>query len=216
MRSIVAGYKSFVAKTRRQSPQLFETLALGQQPEALVITCSDSRISPSVLTGAKLGEIFVVRNAGNMVPRPGVPGGEAASVEFAVTQLGVKEIIIIGHSQCGAMKGLMYLDATAEQMPLVAQWLQHASEVRERVLKGFQHVDEATRLQKAGHENVKQQLEHLASYGVIREGLARGSLRLHGWYFELETGTMYTYDAVADAFEPLVDAAEEPVSTAYA
>lgn len=209
MKRFVQGHRAFIAHMRETDPELFGQLAQGQAPEALVITCSDSRISPSVLMGAELGSLFAVRSAGNIVPKyRGTPGdeatGEGASVEFAVRHLKVREVIVIGHSQCGAMKGLMSPEVASE-MPLVQQWLRHADVARQRVHAHYSDLEGSAQLCCAAHENVKLQLEHLRTYPAVREGLAAGTLRLHGWYFDIETGTMFVYDAARELFVELLE-----------
>ena len=209
MKRFVQGHRAFMEHMQAHDPELFKQLALGQQPEALVVTCSDSRISPSVLMGAELGSLFAIRNAGNIVPKyQGVPGaeatGEGATVEFAVRHLKVRDIIVVGHSECGAMKGLMSPEG-ASQMPLVQQWLRHAQVARARVHAHYPELEGSAQLCCAAHENVKLQLEHLRSYPAVREALAQGNLRLHGWYFDIEQATMFVYDVRRDAFVALLE-----------
>ena len=127
MEKIIRGIHAFQQDVFGTQQQLFSSLSEGQHPDALFVTCSDSRIDPCLVTQTKPGDLFVLRNAGNIIPPYGASnGGEAAAVEFAVTGLGVKDIIVCGHSQCGAVSGLLNPDQL-EKMPTVAEWLRHAS-----------------------------------------------------------------------------------------
>src|SRR3974390_1919087 len=128
MQKLIRGIHRFRTEDFRPLQGLFEQLAKGQNPETLFITCSDSRIDPNLLTRSKPGDLFILRNAGNIVPpRGSASGGEAATIEFAVAALGVKDIIICGHSHCGAMKALLQPESI-ELLPDVAHWLRHAEE----------------------------------------------------------------------------------------
>src|SRR5215469_7034592 len=134
MQKLIQGIHQFQQESFRPLQGLFEQLSKGQNPETLFITCSDSRIDPNLLTRSKPGDLFILRNAGNIVPpHPAASGGEAATIEFAVAALGVKDVIICGHSHCGAMKGLLEPETIAP-LPAVASWLSHAETTR-RILR---------------------------------------------------------------------------------
>nr|MBA3924157.1 carbonic anhydrase [Nostocaceae cyanobacterium] len=112
MKKLIKGLREFKANYVSTHQELFEQLSQGQKPRVLFITCSDSRIDPNLITQAQLGELFVIRNAGNIVPPFGATnGGEGATIEYAVQALGIRQIIVCGHSHCGAMKGLMKLNS---------------------------------------------------------------------------------------------------------
>src|SRR6476660_5591747 len=133
MQKLIQGIHRFQERDFQPLQGLFEQLAHGQTPETLFITCSDSRIDPNLLTRSKPGELFILRNAGNIVPPHGAAsGGEAATIELAVSALGVKDIIICGHSHCGAMQGLLQPDEV-KALPAVSQWLTHAESTRRTV-----------------------------------------------------------------------------------
>jgi carbonic anhydrase len=167
----------------------FEELAAGQQPSTLFITCSDSRIVPHLLTQTEPGELFVLRNAGNLVPPYTAPfSGEAATIEYAVQALGVKDVIVCGHSHCGAITGLLRPELL-EGLPAVEHWLQYAEQVRKEI--------EALHLSRDGDDdllttaikaNVMVQLNHLRTYPAVTEAEARGELRIHACYYRIETG----------------------------
>jgi carbonic anhydrase len=131
MQKLIQGIHYFQANHFRPRQELFQRLANGQNPEVLFITCSDSRIDPSLITHTEPGELFILRNAGNIIPPYGVSsGGESATIEFAVAALGVQDIIMCGHSHCGAMKGLLAPE-TLKEMPALTAWLCHAESTRQ-------------------------------------------------------------------------------------
>ena len=127
MKKLIQGVHSFQTNYLSTHREMFELLSHGQHPRILFVTCSDSRIDPNLITQAEPGEMFIIRNAGNIIPPYGATnGGEGAAVEYAVRALGIKEIIVCGHSHCGAMKGLLKLDKLEAEMPIVYEWLKHA------------------------------------------------------------------------------------------
>lgn len=177
-------------------------MAKGQNPETLFITCSDSRIDPNLLTRSKPGELFLLRNAGNIVPPHGAAGGgEAATIEFAVAGLGVKDIIVCGHSHCGAMGGLLDPEQV-EDLPAVAGWLSHAETTRRIVTENYGHLPDAEPLTAAIEENVLVRLEHPRTLPAVASRLVRGGLHLHGWVYKIETGEVFAYDPSAGQFVP--------------
>lgn len=200
MTRIIQGVLDFQRRVFGGKRTLFERLGRGQKPLALFITCSDSRVSPDLLAQTEPGELFVLRNAGNIVP-PHAAGcwAEAATIEYAVVQLKVRDIILCGHSQCGAMHGLLHPEALG-RLPTVAGWLEHARDV---VPKVPPELPEEERLKRAIEENVLLQLEHLRLHSAVRMALDSRSLRLHGWVYHFEHGRVDGYDAVAGKFVPL-------------
>ena len=184
---------------------LFEQLAKGQNPETLFITCSDSRIDPSLLTQAKPGDLFILRNAGNIVPPHGAGnGGEAATIEFAVAALGVKDIIICGHSHCGAMQGLLQPEQVAS-LPAVSSWLSHAETTRRIMRDNYGHLEGDRLLTATVEENVLVQLENLRTLPAVGSRLVRGDLHLHGWVYKIETGEVFAYDVENAQFVKLAE-----------
>lgn len=167
----------------------YRKLAEGQYPEALFITCSDSRVIPALITGARPGEIFELRNAGNIVPPYGQPGasGEAATIEYALEVLGVQDIVVCGHSHCGAMGALKSGDDLSA-LPGVDAWLHIA---RPELTSVLESAPDDPSLPEVSQGNVVNQLTALRSYPVVQQRLDTGRLRLHGWYYEVDTGFVY-------------------------
>lgn len=213
MEKLVKGIHHFQTNSFSQDQQLFEALAKGQSPLALFITCSDSRIDPNLLTQTKPGELFIQRTAGNIVPPYGaVFGGEAATIEYAVAALKVRDVIICGHSHCGAMAGLLAPESL-EAMPSVKAYLEHASATRRIVEENYQHLTEpGQRLELTVEENVLVQLENLRTHPAVAAALGRDELKLHGWTYRFETGEVFSFDPTKCEFTPLDDRSP-PVSS---
>jgi carbonic anhydrase len=199
---IIAGVRAFQRDIFPQQWKLFERLAAGQSPDALIITCSDSRVDTRLLTQSEPGKLFELRNAGNLVPKYGGPvGGVTATIEFAVVALKVPNIIICGHSGCGAIAGLLNPELV-RGMPRVAEWLKHASVVRDSMAAAGQ-LDVHDALERAVEANVIVQLDHLRSHPSVAEALGRGRLALHGWVYNFVTGSVLAYQEQDRSFAPL-------------
>jgi len=194
MQKLVEGIHRFRYDVFGSKQQLFEGLVDGQHPLALFITCSDSRIDPNLLTQTEPGELFILRNAGNIVPSYGaVEGGEAATIEYAVSVLGVKDIVICGHSHCGAMSGLLNPSGIAK-LPAVRSWLCHAESTQRIIEENYAHItDDDARLTVTVEENVLVQLEQLRTHPTVAAALGRKALNLHGWVYKFETGQVFGY-----------------------
>ncbi len=211
IQKLIDGIHKFQQTIFDTEKHLFERLAQGQQPPALFITCSDSRIDPSLLTQTKPGELFILRNAGNIVPPfSAVSGGEAATIEYAVAGLKVKDIIICGHSLCGAMDGLLY-PAHLDGLSAVTNWLTYAQATGRIIEENYGHVtDKASRLTATVEENVLVQIENLRTHPSVAAATSRGDLKLHGWTYELETGQVFSYDPKEGQFLPIEHATGIP------
>jgi carbonic anhydrase len=200
---LVRGIHKFQTTHYSEHQDLFSQLSKGQTPETLLITCSDSRIMPGLLTQSKPGDLFVLRNAGNIVPPYGASsGGEGATVEYAVAALNVGHIVVMGHSHCGAMKGLMQPE-DLKTLPLVADWLKHAEATRRVVTENYQDCTGTDLLNAAIKENVLVQLDNLRTYPAVAARLAKGNLTLHAWIYQIETGTILAYDPERSQFVPV-------------
>jgi len=195
MQKLVEGIHQFKNDVFSSKQRLFEGLVEGQQPLALFITCSDSRIDPSLLTQTEPGELFILRNAGNIIPAYGADnGGEAATIEFAVSALGVKDIIVCGHSHCEAMGGLLD-QSKLEKIPAVKSWLSHAESTHRIIEENYSHITDPTaRLTATVEENVLVQLEHLKTHPSVAAALNRKAINLHGWVYKFETGQVFGFD----------------------
>jgi carbonic anhydrase len=203
MKSIVQGILDYQQEDHPEHQALFDELANSQSPEVLLVTCADSRINPNLVTRTAPGDLFVCRNAGNIVPpMPGYAGGVTASIEFAVSVLGVKDIVVMGHTDCGAMKGAMNPDAVAH-LPSVANWLGFAKEATAGVSEADRNCPST--LLKVTEANVLLQLEHLKTHVSVAEKLSIGQIGLHGWVYHFATGDVTAYDAEADKFIPFSD-----------
>ncbi len=194
---LIQGLNAFHSDYFATNRELFERLSNGQTPEVLFITCSDSRIDPCLITQSQPGELFVMRNVGNIIPSYGAASSaEAAGVEYAVAAVGVRDIIVCGHSHCGAMKGLLQIGSLTEKMPLVYDWLKrHGEATRRLVLDNYANVEPERLLKIAIEQNVLTQIENLETYPVIRSKLHSGQVSLHAWMYEIETGKVFAYDA---------------------
>jgi carbonic anhydrase len=202
MQKLVQGIHQFQNHIFSSQRDLFARLANGQSPETLFITCSDSRINPNLLTQTEPGDLFILRNAGNIIPPFGaVLGAASATIEYAMEALDNPHIIVCGHSDCGAMKGLLKRDL-AERMPTVAGWLRFADVPRQMVLRD-PNLTDAERLDALVRENVLAQLAHLKTHPAVAVRLARGEVQLHGWVYDIETAEIRAFDAERGAFLPL-------------
>ncbi len=203
MKKLIQGIQSFQTNYLSTHREMFELLSHGQHPRILFVTCSDSRIDPNLITQAEPGEMFIIRNAGNIIPPYGATnGGEGAAVEYAVRALGIKEIIVCGHSHCGAMKGLLQLDKLEAEMPIVYEWLRHAEATRQTIRENYQGLEGENLLHTTIEENVLTQLENLRTYPAIHSKLHKGQIHLHAWMYHIETGEILEYDQVQGQYVP--------------
>lgn len=203
MKQLVSGLRQFQTRYFSSHQALFEQLSHGQKPRVLFVTCSDSRIDPNLITQSQVGELFVIRNAGNLIPPYGATnGGEGAAVEYAVQALGIEQIIVCGHSHCGAMKGLLKLSSLEEEMPLVYEWLKQAEATRRLIKESYSTLEGEQLLDITIAENVLTQIENLRTYPVIHSKLHQGKLHLHAWVYHIETGEVLEYDPVRHGFVP--------------
>ena len=203
---IIQGVHKFQKRIFGEKESLFKRLGEGQSPLALMITCSDSRINPNLLTQTEPGELFILRNAGNLVPpHSEAPSGEAATVEYALHHLQVRDAIVCGHSRCGAIQGLLSPQAL-DGMPQVKRWLEFAKPVLDRLPQEDKTLSAASLLEMAVEHNALVQVEHLKTYPVVQKALAAGKLRLHAWVYHFETGKVTAYDAEKQRFVSLTEA----------
>ncbi|MGI5478996.1 carbonic anhydrase [Streptomyces lavendofoliae] len=194
MKTLIDNARTFPTRVAQQ-PHEFRRLAAGQAPQALFITCSDSRVIPSLITGARPGELFELRTAGNVVPRydEARPSAETATVEYALRVLGVRDIVVCGHSHCGAVGALVRGDDLSA-LPAVRGWLEHS----------VPEPPGTDDLARAVRDHAVAQLDALRGYPAVRELLALGQLSLHAWYYEVDTGAVSAHrPELGGEFSPL-------------
>lgn len=208
-RKLFAGIVKFRERMLPQYARRFRDLAHTQSPDALFISCADSRVVPDLLASAQPGDLFTMRNVGNLIPPASADGAslgdvsEASAIEYAVLILKVTNIVICGHSSCGAMKAALSNDRHPEA-PNLIKWLQHAQEAVVKL-----ESERPVNAKLAPHDRLSQlnvlvQLEHLMSYPLVRDRVLAKTLRLSGWWFEVHSGSMYAYDDALRSFE-LID-----------
>lgn len=181
----------------------FAELAKQQNPDILFIACADSRVVPEMITQTLPGDLFVCRNIGNIVPAYGeMMGGVSAVVEYAVLALGVSEIVVCGHSDCGAMKGMMNPEFLAT-MPTVASWLRNAHSARSVVEIMQPDLEGEAKIQALVEQNVRTQLQHLLTHPSVAARVAAGKLTLHGWVYDIETGGILRHDPASGEMVPI-------------
>ena len=188
MQHIIEGFLNFQKEIFPQRKELFRSLASSQNPKALFISCSDSRLVPELVTQQEPGQLFVIRNAGNIVPSFGPePGGVSATIEYAVVALGVTDIVICGHSNCGAMKAIA-----------TCQCLEPKAVVEKKTW-----ASETDKVNGMVQENVIAQLNNIKTHPSVAVGLRDHTLRLHGWFYDIETGDIQALDKNTKSFVSL-------------
>lgn len=204
MKRLIEGFKKFQREVFKTKRDLFTSLAKGQEPRALFISCSDSRIDPCLVTQTEPGELFILRNAGNLVPSYGTTiGSTIATIEYAVGVLNVKNIIVCGHTDCGVVKAILEPEQV-DDLPAVKTWLLQAEATRRVVRDNYSHLTGDALYVATTQENVRIQLNHLKTHPLVAARLRSKSLELHGWVYSIETGDVWTYDFAQDAFRSLV------------
>lgn len=203
MHRLVKGIHSFQRGFFASHRKLFEQLAAtGQRPETLFITCSDSRVDPNLITNSAPGELFIVRNVGNVVPTPALPGGTAAAIQYAVEVLEVENVIICGHTQCGALKAILEPETVAH-LEYVKRWVGSTIRVKHVMEEKYTHLSPEERLTVAIQENVLAQIENLREYPFITHRLEAGKLQLNAWVYDVGQGEVLDYDPEQGEFFPL-------------
>jgi carbonic anhydrase len=203
---LLKGVQDFSHKIFREpeNRKLFSELAEGQTPHTLFITCADSRVVPEMITQTQPGELFVCRNIGNIVPGYGeMLGGVSAVVEYAVMVLGVQHVVVCGHTDCGAMKGLLNPDSTKD-LPTVEAWLRNAQAAKSAVFA--RKLEGAEAMQAVIEENVRLQLTHLRSHPAVAAALANDTINLLGWVYDIGDGKITVLDETDNTFIPLAEA----------
>ena len=201
MKKLISGIVEFRKNLKPGYRETFARLALGQSPDVLFISCSDSRVAVNVFASTDPGDLFVVRNVGNLVPPCGDDGqstadeSEAAAIEFAIGTLNVSNIIICGHSECAAMRALSEgREKVQDKDKNFRSWLRHGDESAEDLATHPEFAKGLAKHNRLSQLNVLRQLEHLKTYPIIQQRLNEGKLKLHGWWFELSQADVYAYE----------------------
>jgi carbonic anhydrase len=209
MHRLIEGFSRFRRESFTRHRGRFRALAARQSPEALLITCSDSRIVPGIIFDSAPGELFVIRNAGNIVPpHDGTPSGESATIEYALEVLRVPHVVVCGHTDCGAMRGAMDPEKLGA-LNAVRAWLRHAPTPEETKATG----DEHQRLRAIIERNVLTQIANLRTYPFVESRIRSQELQIHGGVFDIESATFSTLDPSKGTFAPLPQTVESPSTT---
>lgn len=205
---LLSGYRRFQRNGLATQRSRWAELAEGQSPNIMVIACSDSRVDPSIIFDASPGQMFVVRNVANLVPPFELGGGRhgvSAALEFAVTQLEVSEILVMGHGACGGCSAALsqnFKNAKPGEGGFISRWIEMLDEARETVIRKHGTYPSAGAIQAMEHEAVKVSLANLRTFPCIQEREAAGSLALHGAWFAIDEGELYVFDPASSEFEP--------------
>src|SRR5271165_596461 len=198
---ILRGVSTFHSEVYPSQRAMFERLKRRQEPIALFITCADSRVDPNLITQSGPGEVFTVRNPGNMVPPYSeFVGGVSASVEYAMLVLKVPLVIVCGHSDCGVMKGLLHPEK-AQGLPALQEWMRQASEPRHRTLRDHANADGEEKLRLLTEYNVLAQIENLKSHPSVHSRILSGEVEIHGWVYDIGNGSIWAADPESGRFE---------------
>lgn len=203
----IAGFRRFQRNYFCRDHNLFESLREGQSPRALVIACCDSRVDPAHLTDCNPGDLFVIRNVANLVPPYGPDTsfhGVSAAIEYAVSCLNVEHIIVLGHACCGGIQSLMQQSDEQGQGEFIGPWMGIARRARSQVLEALPHAAAGVQQRACEQASLLVSLENLLTFPWIAEKVENGSLSLHGWFFDLESGELLHYDDNRGAFVSLV------------
>jgi carbonic anhydrase len=211
VQKLEAGIHQFQANYFASNRQLFEQLAeAGQKPETLFITCCDSRVVPNLITSAAPGELFIIRNIGNIVPsvERGVLGGVSAAIEYAIELLEVGNVIVCGHTNCGAIDAILNPESVAH-LPFVSRWMAESSSIPKLIEERYGALDIEQRKMAAVQENVLVQLENLRSFKFVERRLDSGQLKISGWVFRIATGDVFTFDPLSGQFLSVTETGKE-------
>lgn len=197
MKKLLEGIVAFQQNDFEEHKELFRNLGRDQQPHTLFIGCSDSRVVPNMITRTLPGELFVIRNIANIVPRYRATNefvATTSAIEYAVQVLNVENIVVCGHSNCGGCAALYLSDEQLNHIPHTRKWLEQASPVKAEVIRQIPNNDPAAREWLTEQINIVEQMRHLLTYPYIQERMQEGKLSISGWYYIIDTGEIYNYD----------------------
>ena len=204
---LVVGYRTFLEKQYQEDAETYRTLAdVGQSPRTMVVACCDSRVDPSRIFSAKPGQLFIVRNVANLVP-PFEPLGDyhgtSAALEFAVTSLGVENIVVLGHARCGGIRSFLQGQGQPLAGQFIGKWISLLKPAWGEVVQSGARLDEAERQLALEQASIRFSLDNLRTFPFVKDRLEQGLLSLHGGFFDIATGQLLTYDAGSGQFEEL-------------
>jgi carbonic anhydrase len=202
----VSGFTRFQQHYFSEEHSLYDALRAGQRPTTLLIGCCDSRVDPMLLTGSAPGDMFVVRNIANLVPpcTPDAPPGVSSAIEFAICNLEVARVIVLGHARCGGIRALLAPQQEARETDFVERWMRIAAPVKDRVLRELAHKTSDERHKACEQASILQSLDNLLTYPWLKRRVEQGKLVLHGWYFDIDSGALMAYSARQQQFLPIV------------
>ena len=201
MKKLIKGLHKFQKEVFPLKKNYFEELAKEQKPEVLFVTCSDSRINPNLFTSTGPGDLFILRNAGNIIPAYSTGGGEAATIEFAVEGLGVKHIIVCGHSNCGAIEAAIHPEKMLN-MPSLSQWINiNLTPTLDLIKQNYANLDSNSLLNVLLQENVLKQVEDLKTHPSVTSKLLQNKISVHAWLYKIETGEIFSFNPNEEQFE---------------
>ncbi len=206
---LIAGFHRFREQHFAHDDALYRQLVQeGQAPKILVVGCCDSRVDPALVLDCAPGDLFVIRNVANLVPpdenRIGGRHGTSAALEYGVKTLGVEHVIVLGHAHCGGIRALMSGSGIADgQESFINSWMRLAEQARSKVLQEMPQASNEELERACEQQAILSSLDNLMTFSWIRERVEQGTLRLHGWYFDIEHGQLMRYDASSQRFEPV-------------
>ena len=204
----LAGIINFQQQHFGENPELASSLASGQKPQALLIGCCDSRVDPALLTDSAPGDLFILRNIANLVPpyqKNDDYHGVSSTIEYAVCQLEVSDIIILGHSNCGGIKALMEAGTGKPAGEFIGNWVSIASSARDKIIQEMPDAAADKQARACEKEAILVSLKNLMTFPWVRERVAKGQLSLHGWYYDIANGRLQYYNQLTGEYETLVD-----------
>lgn len=217
MDRLYRGIRKFQQEHFRGDEDFYLNIDKGQAPDTLFIACSDSRVDPNLITQSKPGELFIVKNVGNIIPACDSfykKTCTAAAIEFAINMLDIAHIVVCGHSNCGAIKALFGDEKELAEMDNLKEWIDTLKAVKQRSFEKAVSLSYEDIIAAAEQEHIKTQLAHLKTYPLVRKALAEGKVTLHGWHYEIGTGTIHCYNEAKDAFDRINHNEEDREPTA--
>ncbi len=209
----VEGFRRFQMRYFGEDRELFDRLSKQQNPGTLLIGCSDSRVDPAIITQCAPGDMFIVRNVANLVPpfERGIRSqGVSAAIQFAVDELKVDRVVVLGHSQCGGIRALMQGRMSDDPDDFLGRWMRIAEPAKQKVLTDLPNKSAEVQRRAAELAAILVSLDNLLTFPWLKQRVEQGALSLHGWYFDFDQGALLGYDPEAQHFQPLVCPLDQP------